>query len=338
MGKEHYGAIDGLRSIACIGILLMHVAANNSYDITGSLYNTVIPSLSNFVFLFMVVSAFGMCCGYYNQILRNTVSFSDFYGKRFKKTLPFFGLLVVLDVVMSPSKDALYEAFADLTLLFGFLPNAGNINVIGVGWFLGLIFVFYICFPFFCVLLQNKRRAWMAFAVSLIYNVVCSSYFGIGRSNILYSGCYFLAGGLVYLYRYELIKLKQWLGLTAAIASVGLYYVLRGNTVGCLSVSISWLSYAVLCSAESVMHRSYLLENKATKFISDISMEIYLSHMAILRIAEKFGLNRIVGNDWLQYFVTAAIVLCGAILLAVVIRKLFAIIEKKIVQMGEQAR
>ena len=92
--------------------------------------------------------------------------------------------------------------------------------------------------------------------------------------------------------------------------------------MGCLSVSISWLSYAVLCSAESVMHRSYLLENKATKFISDISMEIYLSHMAILRIAEKFGLNRIVGNGWLQYFVTAAIVLCGSIFLAVLMQRI----------------
>ena len=59
---------------------------------------------------------------------------------------------------MSHSIEALYEGFADLTLMFGFLPNAGNISVIGVGWFLGLIFVFYICFPFYCVLIQNKRE------------------------------------------------------------------------------------------------------------------------------------------------------------------------------------
>lgn len=135
MKKEYYRAIDGLRTIACVGIVLMHVAANSSYSISGCIYDSMIPSFTNFVFLFMTVSAFGMCCGYYERVINNKISFSDFYEKRFKKILPFFGLLVLLDIAMSPSMDALYEAFADLTLLFGFLPNAGNITVIGVGWF-----------------------------------------------------------------------------------------------------------------------------------------------------------------------------------------------------------
>lgn len=254
MKKEHYGAIDGLRTIACVGIVLMHIAANTSYSISGFIYRSVIPSFTNFVFLFMTVSAFGMCCGYYERIMCNKVSLSDFYGKKFKKTLPFFGLLVLLDIVISPSIDALYEAFANLTLLFGFLPNAGNISVIGVGWFLGLIFVFYICFPFFCVLLQNKRRAWIAFAISLIYNLVCTIYFDAGRNNILYSGCYFLAGGLIYLYRHKIINLNRWTGLGAAAVSVVLYYVLKGNTAGRLLISVCWLSYAVICAGGGVPH------------------------------------------------------------------------------------
>lgn len=33
--KKHYGAIDGLRTIACLGIIMMHMAANNSYSISG---------------------------------------------------------------------------------------------------------------------------------------------------------------------------------------------------------------------------------------------------------------------------------------------------------------
>lgn len=181
MKKEYYGAIDGLRTIACIGIVLMHMEANNSYSISGFIYDSMIPSFTNFVFLFMIVSAFGMCCGYYEKVINKKISFNDFYGNRFKKILPFFGLLVLLDIVMSPSIDALYEAFADLTLLFGFLSGVGNITVIGVGWFLGLIFVFYICFPFFCVLLQSKRRAWMAFVISLIYNWLGEIFSWLGK-------------------------------------------------------------------------------------------------------------------------------------------------------------
>ena len=311
----------------------MHMAANNSYSISGFFYDSVIPSFTNFVFLFMTVSAFGMCCGYYERVINNKISFNDFYGKRFKKILPFFGMLVLLDIVMSPSIDALYEVFADLTLLFGFLPNGGNIEVIGVGWFLGLIFVFYICFPFFCVLLKNKRRAWFAFVISLIYNFVCTAYFDSGRGNILYSGCYFLTGGLIYLYHHELMKLNRWIGLGAAVASVVLYYILDGNTAGCLLISVCWLSYAVICAGGGTARKSYLLENSFTNFISGISMEIYLSHMVIFRVVEKLSLNRMIGNGWIQYIFTVVIVLLGTIVFATVMKKLIRLAEKKIVEM-----
>ena len=221
----HYGAIDGLRTIAAIGIVLMHVAANNEYNITSFLYTDVIGSFTNFVFLFMTISAFGMCCGYYEKIINNRISFVDFYKKRFLKILPFFSFLVLIDLLLSPSLSSLYEGFANITLLFGLLPNAGNISVIGVGWFLGLVFVFYLCFPFFCCLIETKRRAWIAFFVSLIYNFVCSEYFNVGRANILYSACFFLSGGLIYLYKDDIRKaINKWIMLTIAWLMIITYY------------------------------------------------------------------------------------------------------------------
>lgn len=90
MEKKHYGTIDGLRMIAAFGIVMMNIRANSNYEISGFIYNNIIPSFTNFVFLFMIVSAFGMCCGYYQKVLNNQISWSDFYGKRFKKILPFF--------------------------------------------------------------------------------------------------------------------------------------------------------------------------------------------------------------------------------------------------------
>lgn len=319
MEKEHYGTIDGLRAIACVGIVMMHMALNNSYNISGFLYNSVIPSFTNFVFLFMTVSAFGMCCGYYRKMMNNEVSITSFYSKRFKKTLPFFGFLILLEVMVSPSIDALYEAFADFTLLFGFLSGTHSISIIGVGWFLGLIFVFYICFPFFCVLIENKRRAWTAFAISLIYNFVCAVYFNVGRDNLLYSGCYFLSGGLIYLYRKEISNWNREGVLFSVVAVVILYYVIGGNTATWLLVSMASLIYAIICAGGD----NSLLQNKVTKFLSGISMEIYLSHMAIYRVIERLGLNQIAGNGWMQYIITVVLVLCGTILFSFVIQKIF---------------
>jgi len=58
MERKHYGAVDGLRTIACIGIVMMHMATNNEYQIQGFVYQRLIPAFTNFVFLFMTISAF----------------------------------------------------------------------------------------------------------------------------------------------------------------------------------------------------------------------------------------------------------------------------------------
>ena len=52
-----------VRVIAIAGIVLMHVLANGNYDLSGFLFEKVIGTAGNFTILFMMVSAFGMCCG-----------------------------------------------------------------------------------------------------------------------------------------------------------------------------------------------------------------------------------------------------------------------------------
>lgn len=282
--KTRYGAIDGLRTIACFGIVLMHMATNNEYAINGFIYESVIPAFTNFVFLFMTVSAFGMCCGYYEKMLGKNVdgtpqlNLTDFYKKRFMKVLPFFAVLCLLDVAISPSISSIYEAFADITLLFGFMNK--TINVIGVGWFLGLIFVFYLIFPFFCVLIENKLRAWISFGVSLIYLYVCTAYFSVGRTNILYSGCFFIAGGLIYLYRDSLSRIakekkwSRWAVLIIVALTIVFYFAINDVPVGCLLVSVALLLYAVMASkpSESMRggYRTYAVQQSSGEQIYSI--------------------------------------------------------------------
>ena len=168
---DRYEGIDGLKACAIIGIALMHILTNGEYRMGGFVFERMIPSFTNLVFLFMMVSGFGMCCGYYQKFKDQKIGVVDFYKKRYRKIWPYFALLCVLDFVMSPSKSALYEVFANLTLCQGLLPNM-NISVIGVSWTLAVIFVFYLLFPFFCFLLENKKRAWLAFICAVIYNFV----------------------------------------------------------------------------------------------------------------------------------------------------------------------
>ena len=59
----------------------------------------------------MMVSGFGMCCGYYQKIVNQKISVEDFYKKRYIKIWPYFALLCALDFVISPSKE---ECHSDL--------------------------------------------------------------------------------------------------------------------------------------------------------------------------------------------------------------------------------
>lgn len=168
MNNQHISTLDGVRALAAIGIVLMHIRANTDYEIDGYFYNKIIPSFTDFVYIFMALSAFGLCCGYYEKVKTGSISLSKFYNKHFYKILPFFACLLFLDLAVSPSVDSLYEVFACLTLMFGFLPDAGNFSVIGVGWFVGMIFVFYLIFPFFALYWKQKVKHGLLLLLQLV--------------------------------------------------------------------------------------------------------------------------------------------------------------------------
>ena len=130
MQKERYEGIDGLKAYSILGIALMHVLSNGGFNMEGFIFKQLIPAFANLVFLFMMVSGFGMCCGYYQRIIDQKISIEDFYKKRYIKIWPYFAMLCFLDLAISPSKESLFEVFANLTLCQGLLPNM-HIEVIG---------------------------------------------------------------------------------------------------------------------------------------------------------------------------------------------------------------
>ena len=51
-------------------------------------------------------------------------------------------------------------------------------------------------------------------------------------------------------------------------------------------------------------------------------MEIYLSHMVAFRLAEKLKLTSALGDGWEQYIFSVIIVLCGAAVFSLVLRRI----------------
>lgn len=49
--KERYEGIDGLKAYAILGIALMHILANGKFGLNGFMFQKLIPSFTNLVFL-----------------------------------------------------------------------------------------------------------------------------------------------------------------------------------------------------------------------------------------------------------------------------------------------
>ena len=327
--NKRFDTINGLRTIACLGIVLMHISANVGYLESSNCIVNVISQFTNFVFLFMTISAFGICCGYFDKIKNHEISPEKFYSKRILKILPFFLFLIVIDIIIEHSIPSLIEGFADATLLFGLLQK--NISVIGVAWFIGLVFIFYIIFPYFTYLFSSKKKACVITIIALLMNLSCTYYFDVGRENMFYSFIYFCIGGLIYLYKNEIINIfknKKILSFIFIIISIKLYFInIIDNQYMFLFKNIllivSLLCYAISCDSK-------ILNNKFTKFIGNISFEIYLCHMFVFRIFEKINLINVFSNSWLSYIFISILVIFGSICMSLIFKKIYSLITKKV--------
>ena len=118
--------------------------------------------------------------------------------------------------------------------------------------------------------------------------------------------------------------INKWIMLLMVWLSIIGYYLISGNVFFCLIVSSCFVVYAVISLGG-------VLQNGFTRFISSISMEIYLSHMFIFRIVEKLKLNTIIGNGWLQYLFTVVSVLIGAIIFSLIMQRIIQIARCKLI-------
>ena len=313
----------------------MHVRTNGNFGISGFFYDRAIASFTNFTFLFMLLSAFSMCCGYYERFKNNSISLEQFYKRRYQRIWPFFALLCTVELIVDHSLTSLYEWFADLTLAFGLLPNA-NISVVGVGWFLGTIFAFYMIFPFFVFLMGNKKRAWMVMGITMVLNILCQLYFfdenhvleGVsGRSNIIYSAIFFVAGGLIYLYREKVKSFNRWIIGAAAIAVVIFYFAISDSVYSLFAIYVIFAMGGIALSGS--VSRT-IFQNRAVRFLASISMEIYLCHMFVYRVVEKMHLLHITGNEILNYVSVCIATICGAIVMSLVLKRIITFAGNKL--------
>ena len=337
--RERYDNLEGLRAISCLCIIAMHIKANAEYGLHPA-FAQIIASWTHFVPLFLLISGFGMFCGYYDGFKTGGIDLNTFYTKRYKKLLPFFITLILIDVVMDRSFAHVVEGITEATLVFGLLPN-NQPNVIGVSWTLGVIFLFYMMFPFVVYLCWNKRRAWITFGLSLVISLFCSFYYFTdkfviegfaARHNFLYCAPFFVGGGTAYLNRDAIkgfVQRYRWVWLTGCVGLTIIWYFVPGDNAGSMMLKnlvlfLPWLMYAISVDSK-------ILSNKVMKYLSRISLELYLAQMVIFRVIEKAKCLYLFGHGWLSFLVVWIVVIVGLIVFIEVWKKAYKFVFRKII-------
>ena len=282
-----------------------------------------------------MVSAFSMCCGYYERTKSGGISPDGFYRKRYIRILPYFAVLCLLDFAFEPGLETLYQVFANLTLCFNLLPQA-HINVIGVGWFLGVIFLFYMLFPFFVFLIDNKRRAWLALILALLLVFIgINGQFVAGemnKENIIFCAPLFILGGIIYLYRKHIAqfgKRHSYICASLTIVLTMCYFVFRNTLHGLSAYMVEALLFA-LWLAYAVGSKDVVLKNRVVGYLSGISMEIYLAHMVFYRVVEKVHLERFTHQTDMLYIVTCLLTIVSVICFAHIMK--YVVLKRILVQ------
>ena len=147
----------------------------------------------------------------------------------------------------------------------------------------------------------------------------------------MYDLVYFSIGGIIYLYRNEIEHIVSkfiYIFVFSSIVFPVIYFIIPYNdilfTIEMLVIFSTWL-----CTAIGI-DNNIVLNNKIATFISKISMEMYLSHMVIFRIAEKLHITHLLSNNYLSYILTSLLVIAGVIIFSIIVNIFIVIVKEKL--------
>lgn len=133
-------------------------------------------------------------------------------------------------------------------------------------------------------------------------------------------------GGVLYLYRNrikEFVTKQRILCLTLCIlVSIG-WYLIPNKIYDFLVLPDKNLLVFTLWLCYSIGTNSRILNNRVVRFLSSISLEMYLAQMFIFRLIEKTGLMKILGSSLASYVIIWLLEILGLIAFILIWKKCY---------------
>lgn len=135
--------------------------------------------------------------------------------------------------------------------------------------------------------------------------------------------CYFVAGGIIYLYRNNILRFNQcYKWVRWVFIAVGLYLTLCLNSAwGILLATVKNLFGFALILIGAISERNVVLSNKFVDRVSDISLELYLSHVFIFRVIQKLGIMNMIQHPTISYVVAVLLTFACSVVFTMAFRR-----------------
>lgn len=153
-------ALEGLRAVAALGIIVAHVAFQVARD-TGPLINQMMARLDFFVPVFFALSGFLLWRRHSADT--GVRSWSNYYVKRIGRIMPAYWVLVVVVLVAFPvasepnGPPGALPVLGNLFLFQNFVPN-GLVGGLTHLWSLCVEMFFYLAMPLLALAVGRRRR------------------------------------------------------------------------------------------------------------------------------------------------------------------------------------
>lgn len=310
--RRHWPALDGLRGIAVLVMILYHIDVLQGGYLSLSLFFV----LSGFLITSLLITEWDA---------DSRVSFRDFYARRVLRLFPALGAViaasVIAGVILATAGGAIDRADVHATLdaipwVVAFAGNwvrafdshalLGTLGALGQTWTLAVEEQFYLLWPILCVLVMRRRirrdrlalmLAFLAVA-DMIYRAVLA-HLGYGPDRLYYAtdtNCDGLLIGCAMAFWLAHRPVKPRPALTAKVIAwlavavlAGLY--LKGSrsdapieTSAAVLASGAIVAVVVTGRAPDAMRR--LLSARATVRVGRRSYGLYLWHYLVLAIID----------------------------------------------------
>jgi len=307
----HLDYLDSLRSIAVLGVVLIHSHMMLGYTIPLSpVLAAIIDSGGYGVGLFFIVSAFTLFLSHDNRKDEASPTRS-FFIRRFFRLAPMLYIAILLEHILLPrygggSKEMLLAAL----FIGGLHPTTIHAGALG-GWSVADEALFYLCLPLLFWAIKSLKAAlvWLtislpiAFVVSHLLARAYPQYDGYGYFRLFwFVGQFpiFLMGIVAYFIWKRSSKDNKGASL-ALLAGVGVCYVLLLPFTARNFYQVG-LVYAILLLSVA-LHPWRILVNPVTRFLGRISYSIYLLHFYPCYLLHRWNVSFpvvVIGTLWVS--------------------------------------